>query len=79
MSTLADICKILRLFSGGNVNPGFLVPEEAYPFAVPMEVAREMSPRLQQMTGFRSFHQHNPRGGSLWQHNYEELALHLKL
>lgn len=60
-------------------NPSFLVPEEAYPFVVPMEEARKMSPRLQQMIGFRSFHQHEPRGGSLWQHNYEELALHLGL
>jgi ectoine hydroxylase-related dioxygenase (phytanoyl-CoA dioxygenase family) len=58
-------------------NPGFLVPEEAYPFVVPMDVARQMSPRLQQFIGFRSFHQ--KRGGSLWQHNYEELALHLGL
>jgi hypothetical protein len=38
-----------------------------------------MSPRLQQLIGFRSFHQMKPRGGSLWQHNYEELALHLGL
>lgn len=60
-------------------NPGFLVPEEAYPFVVPMELARTMSPRLQQMIGFRSFHQRELRGGSLWQHNYEELALHLGL
>jgi len=60
-------------------NPSFLVPEEAYPFVVPMEVARQMSPRLQQIIGFRSFHQRHPPGGSLWQHNYEELALHLGL
>jgi ectoine hydroxylase-related dioxygenase (phytanoyl-CoA dioxygenase family) len=60
-------------------NPCFLVPEEAYPFVVPMDEARKMSPRLQQMIGFRSFHQRHPPGGSLWQHNYEELALHLGL
>ena len=60
-------------------NPGFLVPEEAYPFTVPMEVARQMSPRMQQLIGFRSFHQRRPLGGSLWQHNYEELAVHLGL
>lgn len=60
-------------------NPSFLVPEEAYPFVVPMEEVRKMSPRMQQMIGFRSFHQRNPVGGSLWQHNYEELALHLGL
>jgi hypothetical protein len=55
-------------------NAGFLVPEEAYPFTVPLELARTMPPRLQQALGFRSFHQRDPVGGSLWQHNYEELA-----
>lgn len=60
-------------------NPGFLVPEEAYPFTVPMEAVRKMSPRMQQLIGFRSFHQREPRGGSLWQHNYEELADYLGL
>jgi ectoine hydroxylase-related dioxygenase (phytanoyl-CoA dioxygenase family) len=55
-------------------NPSFLVPEEAYPFVVPLELAREMTPEMQQLLGFRSFHQSEPRGGSLWQHNYEELA-----
>jgi hypothetical protein len=59
--------------------PGFLVPEEAYPFVVPMEVVRTMSPRLQQMIGFRSIHQHEPRGGSLWQYNYEDISLFLGL
>jgi ectoine hydroxylase-related dioxygenase (phytanoyl-CoA dioxygenase family) len=60
-------------------NPGFLVPEEAYPFTVPMEAVRKMSPRMQQLIGFRSIHQREPRGGSLWQHNYEELADYLGL
>lgn len=54
--------------------PCFLVPEEAYPFSVPIEAVRGWSPRMQQMLGFRSFHQRNPLGGSLWQVNYEELA-----
>jgi len=67
-----------RVISSG-FNPGFLVPEEAYPFVVPMELVRQMSPRMQRLIGFRSFHQRNPLGGSLWQHNYEELADHLKL
>src|SRR5262249_2626673 len=60
-----------------SFNPGFLTPEEAYPFFVPVEVAREMSPVMQQLIGFRSFHQHRQHGGSLWQHNYEELADYL--
>ena len=60
-------------------NPGFLVPEEAYPFIVPLEEVKKMSPQMQQLIGFRSFHQREPRGGSLWQHNYEEIADHLGL
>ena len=60
-------------------NPGFLVPEEAYPFTVSLDAVRKMSPRMQQLIGFRSFHQRNPAGGSLWQHNYEELAEFLGL
>lgn len=60
-------------------NPGFLVPEEAYPFVVPLELVRTMSPRLQQMIGFRSIHQRELRGGSLWQHNYEDISLYLGL
>lgn len=60
-------------------NPGFLVPEEAYPFTVPMDEVRKMSPRMQQLIGFRSIHQREPRGGSLWQNNYEEIADYLGL
>ncbi|MDP2268521.1 MAG: phytanoyl-CoA dioxygenase family protein, partial [Deltaproteobacteria bacterium] len=60
-------------------NPSFLVPEEAYPFVVPIEIVRTMPERLQQALGFRSVYQTEPRGGSLWQHNYEELAHYLKL
>jgi ectoine hydroxylase-related dioxygenase (phytanoyl-CoA dioxygenase family) len=60
-------------------NPGFLLPEEAYPFVVPLELARTMTPALQQLIGFRSFHQFRQHGGSLWQHNYEEIADHLGL
>jgi ectoine hydroxylase-related dioxygenase (phytanoyl-CoA dioxygenase family) len=59
--------------------PCFLVPEEAYPFSVPLEAVRRWSPRMQQMLGFRSFHQRDPLGGSLWQVNYEELSGNLGL
>ena len=44
-----------------------------------LELARTMPKRLQQALGFRSFHQRDPAGGSLWQHNYEELAAFLRL
>ncbi len=67
-----------RVLSTG-FNPGFLMPEDAHPFSVPLELARAMSPALQQITGFRSFHQFRQHGGSLWQYDFEELADHLKL
>lgn len=60
-------------------SPGFLVPEQAFPFEVPLDLARTLPPKVQQMIGFRSFHNSSNLGGSLWQHNYEELADHLDL
>lgn len=62
-----------------SYNAGFLVPEEAYPFVVSLETARQLSPTMQQLIGFRSFHQYRHQGGSLWQHQYSELADHLGL
>jgi len=59
--------------------PGWLVPEEAYPFVVPLEIARTLSPRAQQMIGFRSFHNQKMGGGTLWQVDYRELADYLGL
>nr|WP_246282586.1 phytanoyl-CoA dioxygenase family protein [Paraburkholderia caffeinitolerans] len=59
--------------------PRWLMPEEAYPFQVPIEMARTLSPRAQQLIGFRSFHNQTLEGGSLWQLNYEELGSFLKL
>lgn len=54
-------------------NVGWLTPEEAYPFLVPVEVARSLPARAQQLLGFRSFP--NPtRGGTLWSHEMRELA-----
>lgn len=60
-------------------NPGFLLPEQAFPFEVPLEIARTLPPKTQQMLGFRSFHNRVRRGGSLWMHNYTELADFLDL
>ncbi|MCO1386809.1 phytanoyl-CoA dioxygenase family protein [Burkholderia multivorans] len=59
--------------------PGWLVPEEAYPFVIPLEIARTLSVRAQQLLGFRSFHNQKDGGGSLWQVDYLELADYLKL
>lgn len=58
---------------------GYLTPEEAYPFYVPMELARALPPRVQQLLGFRSFHNMTQGAGSVWQLNYEELANYLEL
>lgn len=59
-------------------NVGWLTPEEAYPFLIPLEVARTLPPRAQQLIGFRSFP--NPtRGGTLWSYEMKELADALKL
>lgn len=58
-------------------NVGWLTPEEAYPFMVPVEIARTLTPRAQQLIGFRTFT--NSRGGSLWAYDMQELATHLGL
>ncbi|MFY0656045.1 MAG: phytanoyl-CoA dioxygenase family protein [Neptunomonas phycophila] len=59
--------------------PGWLVPEEAYPFAVSLELAATLSKKAQQLTGFRSFHNEKLGGGTLWSLDYIELADVLKL
>ena len=54
-------------------NLGWIVPEDAYPFTVPMELARSLSPRAQQLLGFRSFAENT------WVVNHQELANFLEL
>lgn len=57
--------------------PGFLTPEEAYPFMVDMELAKKMSPRAQQMVGFRSVY---PKGSpGLWCIDVKELGAQIGL
>ncbi|MEV6657294.1 phytanoyl-CoA dioxygenase family protein [Nocardia fluminea] len=58
-------------------NPGFLTPEEAYPFLVDREVAKTLSPRVQRLLGFRS--QYPTGSPGLWQVDYADLADHLGL
>jgi ectoine hydroxylase-related dioxygenase (phytanoyl-CoA dioxygenase family) len=57
------------------LQPGFLTPEEAYPFIVDRELARSLSPRLQRLIGFRS--QYPTGSPGLWQVDYAELAEYL--
>jgi ectoine hydroxylase-related dioxygenase (phytanoyl-CoA dioxygenase family) len=57
--------------------PGYLTPEEAYPFLVQMELVKEMSPRAQKMIGFRSQY---PKGSpGLWQIDYKEIGDYMGL
>ncbi|MGW5455984.1 phytanoyl-CoA dioxygenase family protein [Nocardia sp. NPDC003979] len=58
-------------------NPGFLTPEEAYPFLVDREVAETLPPRVQRLLGFRS--QYPTGSPGLWQVDYADLADHLGL
>lgn len=60
-------------------NLGWLVPEEAYPFVVDMELVRTLSPRVQQILGFRSFTADLYGLPGLWQVNYEEIADYIGL
>ena len=60
-------------------NLGYLVPEEAHAFTVPMEIAKDLSPRAQQLLGFRSFHNESNEGGTLWGAHYQDLEHFLQL
>ena len=56
---------------------GYLTPEEAYPFMIPIETVKKLSPRAQAMVGFRSQYPLDSPG--LWQWDYDELAGHIDL
>ena len=62
-----------------SFNPGWLVPEEAYPLLIDLETARSLPRHVQQMTGFRTFYNRAQNGGYLWTADYTELADWLKL
>ncbi|MEV6657298.1 phytanoyl-CoA dioxygenase family protein [Nocardia fluminea] len=59
------------------LNPGFLTGEEAYPFLVDMDIARQLSPRVQRLIGFRS--QYPTGSPGLWQVDYADLGDYLQL
>ncbi|WP_405975720.1 phytanoyl-CoA dioxygenase family protein [Streptomyces sp. NBC_00988] len=58
------------------LQPGFLTPEEAYPFIVDRELARSLPEHVQRLLGFRS--QYPTGSPGLWQVDYTELAEYLK-
>jgi ectoine hydroxylase-related dioxygenase (phytanoyl-CoA dioxygenase family) len=61
-------------------NAGWLVPEEAYPLLVPLELARTLSHRVQRLLGFRSHPNESHGVPGLWQGpNITELGDYLKL
>ncbi|UTT50905.1 MULTISPECIES: phytanoyl-CoA dioxygenase family protein [Rhodococcus] len=57
--------------------PGYLTPEEAYPFIVDLELAKSLPERVQRYIGFRS--QYPTGSPGLWQVDYDELAHHIGL
>ncbi len=57
--------------------PGYLTPEEAYPFIVDLELAKSLPERVQRYIGFRS--QYVTGSPGLWQVDYEELGDRLGL
>ncbi|MEN3752383.1 phytanoyl-CoA dioxygenase family protein [Mangrovibacter sp. SLW1] len=59
-------------------NAGWLVPEEALPLVIPIEMAKTLTPQAQQLMGFRSFHNTKLEGGSVWTVNFEELGKYLE-
>jgi len=48
----------------------YLTPEEAYPFTIPKEIAKTLTPRGQRMTGFRSQYLKDSPG--VWKTDYAE-------
>lgn len=55
--------------------PGYLRPEEAFPFLIKMDLVKQMSVRAQKMIGFRSQY---PKGSpGLWQVDYKEIGDYL--
>jgi ectoine hydroxylase-related dioxygenase (phytanoyl-CoA dioxygenase family) len=68
-SNRTDDCRRGMAFA---FQPGFLTPEEAYPFIVDLNLAKTLSRRSQQMLGFRSQY---PKGSpGVWQSDYHEIA-----
>jgi ectoine hydroxylase-related dioxygenase (phytanoyl-CoA dioxygenase family) len=58
---------------------GWLTSEEAHAFLVPLELVKTLPPKVQNILGFRSFHNASKQGGTLWQANYEDIAKYLGL
>ena len=73
----ANMTDAPRCGLGVAFNLSHLVPEEAHPFLVPEEIARKLSPRVQQMIGYRSFLDKEYAG--VWEADFEDLADYLKL
>ncbi len=58
---------------------GWLQSEEAHAFLVPLDVVKTLPPKIQNLLGFRSFHNASKNGGTLWQANYDDIAKYLGL
>ena len=66
--------------STGGVLPslslGILMPRKQHRSWCHWNRVRTLPHKTQQLLGFRSFHNRSHGGGSLWQHNFVELAEH---
>ncbi|CAM3213125.1 phytanoyl-CoA dioxygenase PhyH [Williamsia muralis] len=58
---------------------GWLTSEEAHAFLVPLALVKTLPPKIQNILGFRSFHNASKQGGTLWQANYDDIAKFLGL
>jgi ectoine hydroxylase-related dioxygenase (phytanoyl-CoA dioxygenase family) len=58
---------------------GWLQSEEAHAFLVPLDLVKTLPPKIQNLLGFRSFHNASKNGGTLWQANYDDIAKYLGL
>ncbi|WP_330255755.1 phytanoyl-CoA dioxygenase family protein [Nocardia sp. NBC_00565] len=58
---------------------GWLTSEEAHAFLVPLDLVKTLPPKIQNILGFRSFHNASKQGGTLWQANYDDIAKYLEL
>ncbi|TCN53397.1 phytanoyl-CoA dioxygenase PhyH [Rhodococcus sp. SMB37] len=58
---------------------GWLTSEEAHAFLVPLDLVRTLPPKIQNILGFRSFHNASKEGGTLWQANFDDIAKYLDL
>lgn len=61
-----------RVLSCG-FGPGWMMPEHAYVWSITPELARTFSPRLRAATCYGTIHHRDPRGGTVWNFEFNEI------